>query len=239
MKCYNIYADKECNTIIENDIFCPGFVYVYVLQRIRANGSAVNQVVIKENVNDPVKFTIGEDGYYLLCKLIIPRDITKPYYYYSGRFYKGNSEIELQELIDTNPAVSQIEIVYEDYFQICNLRKCFINICQKIFDDTASLRCEIKKADKELIYKRDLIWSAINVIKYLVEQKQFDEAERLLQLVMYPKLNLVRQSIDEIECLKKKVICEYNEILRQLECGIQPDIENLLEEISLIDIYYE
>lgn len=58
-------------------------------------------------------------------------------------------------------------------------------------------------------------------------------------IVMYPKLNLVRQSIDEIECLKKKVICEYNEILRQLECGIQPDIENLLEEISLIDIYYE
>ena len=180
MKCYNIYADKECNTIIENDVFCPGFVYVYILQRIRENNSAVNQIVIKENINDPIKFTIGEDGYYLLCKLIVPKDITKPYYYYSGRFYKGNSEVELQELIETNPSVSQIEIVYEDYFQTCNLRKCFINLCQQIFDNTASLRCEIKKADKELIYKRDLVWSAINVIKYLVEQKQFDEAERLL-----------------------------------------------------------
>ena len=58
-------------------------------------------------------------------------------------------------------------------------------------------------------------------------------------VVIYPKLNLVRQNVDEIQCLKEKIICEYNEILRQLECGIQPDIENLLEEISLIDIYYE
>jgi len=41
----------------------------------------------------------------------------------------------------------------------------------------------------------------------------------------------------DIQELKDKVICEYNRIIHQLECGIQPDLEFLLEEISLIDIY--
>ena len=33
-------------------------------------------------------------------------------------------------------------------------------------------------------------------------------------IVIHPKLNLIRQNSDEIDCLKEKVICEYNEILR-------------------------
>lgn len=39
-----------------------------------------------------------------------------------------------------------------------------------------------------------------------------------------------------IEELKNKVICEYGGIIQQLECGIQPDLEFLLEEISLIEM---
>lgn len=58
-------------------------------------------------------------------------------------------------------------------------------------------------------------------------------------IVIYPKLNIPKINLNELQSLKDKIICEYYEILRQLECGIQPDIENLLEEISLIDIYYE
>lgn len=183
MNCYKIYANKNCHTIIENDNFNIGYVYVYILQRNRINCTSVNQTVIRENIDDPIEFSIGEDGYYLLCKLIVPTDITQPYYYFDGKFYKGNEEIQLQELIETNPEVSKVEISYEHYFQICHLRQCYIDICQRIFEEQASIRCEKNKVDKELIYKRDLIWSAINVIKYLVEFEQFEEAERLLQKI--------------------------------------------------------
>lgn len=183
MNCYKIHANKNCHTVIENDNFNIGYVYVYILQRNRVNCTSVNQTIIKEKIDDPVEFTIGEDGYYLLCKLIVPTDITKPYYYFNGQFFKGSKEIQLQELIETNPEVSQVEISYEHYFQICHLRQCFIDICQKIFNEQASIRCEKDKVDKELIYKRDLIWSAINVIKYLVEFEQFEEAERLLERI--------------------------------------------------------
>ena len=34
--------------------------------------------------------------------------------------------------------------------------------------------------------------------------------------------------------LKQKIICEFYDILHKLECGIQPDLELLLEEISVV-----
>ena len=39
--------------------------------------------------------------------------------------------------------------------------------------------------------------------------------------------------------LKKKVIFDFQDIVNKLECGIQPDLEFILEEISLIYIYDE
>lgn len=37
-------------------------------------------------------------------------------------------------------------------------------------------------------------------------------------------------------CLAEKIIQEYSDIINKLECGIQPDLENLLQEISLMEI---
>jgi len=41
--------------------------------------------------------------------------------------------------------------------------------------------CNKPNSDSSLIYKRDLLWSAMNVIKYLVEMDQLEEAQRLLE----------------------------------------------------------
>ena len=42
------------------------------------------------------------------------------------------------------------------------------------------------------------------------------------------------QDNSNIDKLKKKIICEYLKIIDKLKCGSQPDLEFLLEEISLI-----
>jgi hypothetical protein len=42
--------------------------------------------------------------------------------------------------------------------------------------------------------------------------------------------------VNNIDELKNKIICEYLGIIDKLECGIQLDLEFLLEEISLVDI---
>lgn len=43
----------------------------------------------------------------------------------------------------------------------------------------------------------------------------------------------------DLSGLKNKIICEYEDIISKLECGIQPDLEFLLEEISLVYLYDE
>ena len=50
------------------------------------------------------------------------------------------------------------------------------------------------------------------------------------------KLDELFPIIDNIDELKRKIICEYQGIIDKLECGIQLDLEFLLEEISLVDI---
>lgn len=42
-----------------------------------------------------------------------------------------------------------------------------------------------------------------------------------------------------IDELKDKIICEYINIIDKLECGIQEDLRNLMEEISLLEINEE
>lgn len=39
--------------------------------------------------------------------------------------------------------------------------------------------------------------------------------------------------------LKEKIICDFQSIISKLECGIQPDLEFLLEEVSIVYIYDE
>lgn len=41
-------------------------------------------------------------------------------------------------------------------------------------------------------------------------------------------------NISNLGELKRKIICEYLGIINKLKCGIQPDLEFLLEEISLV-----
>ena len=43
----------------------------------------------------------------------------------------------------------------------------------------------------------------------------------------------------DIDLLKDKIICEYKLIISELERGHKPDLEFLLEEISLVDLNNE
>lgn len=181
--CDKIIYDKNCNTIVQNEVYDDNFVYVYILQLNTLNKYTYNQTVIRDSEETPILFTIGKDGYYTLCRMIVPKDPLNPYYYKDGKFYNNIREVSLQELIEVNPEVSKIDITYFQYFQTCKIRKCFIKICQDILDTSASIKCDNNVVDKELVYKRDLLWSTLNVIQYMVDFEQFEEASRLLERI--------------------------------------------------------
>lgn len=181
--CDKIISDRDCNTIVQNENYSESYVYVYILQLNRTD-ETLSQTLIRESAEQQIKFTIGQDGFYTLCKLRIPKDETQPYYSKDGKFYKGSTEIELQELVDTNPNVTQVDVTYYYYFQLCKLRACYVALAQQVLDERAGTRCENTGVKDASIYKRDLVWSAINTILYMAEIEQFEEAERLLERIL-------------------------------------------------------
>ena len=198
MKCGKITYDRYCNIIIQDE-FDNEFVSVYILQLNRPDGK-ISQSFIKETSEEKVEFDIKEDGFYTLVTIKVPINPQSIYYYKDGKFYKNVvEEVDLQELIDVNPEYSGLDIQYDYFMHTCGLRNCYINICQEIFDQRAPSNCDNTKIDSNLIYKRDLLWSALNVIKYMVDMDQYEEAERLLLRVSGCN-GLCKQTNTKVNC---------------------------------------
>ncbi len=93
-------------------------------------------------------------------------------------------QVDISEILEINPVNTTISKTSEDFVSICFLRKCYINLCKQILDNRGFSSCWNKnKIDSELIYKRDLVWMAINVIKYLTECEQLAEVERIVEII--------------------------------------------------------
>lgn len=178
--CNNIIIDKDCNIIINDYDYNYNFVQVFILKLTTSKGSTPTQTIIRDSRNKKVVFNSKGDGFYTICKLTVPLDESKPYYYKNGKFYNNIREVSIQELININPEVSGVKVSYSYYFSTCNLKKCFVKICQEIFNSQTSI-CNKSNVDSSLLYKRDLIWSALNVINYMAEMDQMEEAQRLLE----------------------------------------------------------
>lgn len=65
--------------------------------------------------------------------------------------------------------------------------------------------------------------------EFKIEDKEYLNIFKSPFPELYPYVNNLQE-------LKDKIICEYLKIIDNLECGIKPDLEFLLEEISLVEI---
>lgn len=147
----------------------------------------------------PVNF----DSWYTVYYIVLP---TKNWVYqnqviadlFSLVFYIENNKIyqyskqgvdeelldysELIRYADLIDAKHNISIASQDFMSICFLQKCYVNLCQQIFKDKNFVRCS-NKVDHSLSYTRDLVWMALNVIKYMVEMNHLFEAQRILEII--------------------------------------------------------
>ena len=148
---------------------------------------------------------VGSDGWFSLVHLVLPSvewfnkekaktegsalglyDIV--YFIDGDVIYKyinqSIQQVDISEILEINPVNTTISKTSEDFVSICFLRKCYINLCKQILDNRGFSSCWNKnKIDSELIYKRDLVWMAINVIKYLTECGQLVEVERIIEII--------------------------------------------------------
>lgn len=144
---------------------------------------------------DEFYYQLKEDGYYTIHHAILPlkscidndinegSTINKDLSVYSTdgqNIYQGDKIISAFQLINVNPEETTISIAFTDQFSIYKLWDCFIKFCKQIFKNI-NFRCLSDKGLEDFIFKRDLLWMTINIIKYHVDFGQLWEAQRLLQ----------------------------------------------------------
>lgn len=157
------------NIIIIDDTYDKNHVQVFLLQY----NDTYTEVFIKNSPNKTISFKNPQDGFYNVCKITLP--LEGEVYYKKGKFYHNNVEISLEELLE----IPNLNIQCSYFFSTFYLKRCFIKVCQEIFNARQSM-CDYKDIDQSLVYKRDLLWSALNVIQYMAETDQMIEATRLL-----------------------------------------------------------
>lgn len=152
-----------------------------------------------KDISLPVKF----DGWFTVLHIVLPNKewfdreqaketgsaltIYDTVYYTDGtKLYKYvnniSEEVSISEIVERNVENTTISRICENYVSICFLKKCYISLCQKILNERCFSECPEKmNVDSDLVFKRDYVWMAINVVKYLVQFEQLAEAESVIE----------------------------------------------------------
>lgn len=200
------YLAEDFSGTVKGKFKYSDTVSIDVLQHNKTTETVYRDpIYTKHDTLQPINIPVEFDGWFDVIHLVLPsiewfnKEIDKSegsalglydlVYFSDGidiyKYLDGNvSQVTINEVLEVNPINTTISKTNRDYVSICFLRKCYINLCQQIFEDRGFSRCWNKnKVDSELIYKRDLVWMAINVIKYLTECEQLAEVERIIETI--------------------------------------------------------
>ena len=200
------YLAEDFSGIVKGKFKYSDTISIDVLQHNKATETVYRDpIYTKHDTLQPISIPVEFDGWFNVIHLVLPniewfnREADKSegsalglydsVYFSDGiniyKYLNGNvSQVTIDEVLEVNPINTTISKISRDYVSICFLRKCYINLCQQIFENRGFSRCWNKnKVDSELIYKRDLVWMAINVIKYLTECEQLAEVERIIETI--------------------------------------------------------
>ena len=200
------YLPEDQTGIVKGKFKYSDTISIDVLQHNKSKETVyTDPVYTLHNTADPVNIPVKFDGWFTVIHLVLPtkdwfdRESSKQegsaiglyniVYYSDGvsiyKYVDGqSSETTIDEIIEVNLVDTTVSRTGEDYVSICFLRKCYINLCQQIFNSRGFSPCWNKNTiDSDLIFRRDLVWAAINVIKYLTECEQLAEVERIIEVI--------------------------------------------------------
>lgn len=148
---------------------------------------------------DESRITLSKDGIYNVHHIIIPSidwledklindldflDGYKGIYVTDGEYiYKFKDDkytiCKPEEIVEVNPYKTTLFRASMSIFSIYHLYECYINMCITLLNDPNACTCA-RGTDSEMIFKRDFVWMAINVIEYYIERDQLYAAEEVL-----------------------------------------------------------
>lgn len=199
------YLNESSTSTSKGSFKYSDTVSIVVLQHNKSKETVVKSPTYDYHTSEYIEVPIGFDGWFTVNYLVLPsrewfdRERAKSsgsalnlynivYFVEDGYIYKyvnGQTEgASIEEVLEINPVNTTVSKTSKDYISICFLQKCYVNLCQQIFNDRGFSQCWNKNSvDSELVYKRDLVWMAINVIKYLTEFNQLAEVERIIEQI--------------------------------------------------------
>lgn len=195
------YLAEDFSGIVKGKFKYSDTISIDVLQ----HNQTLKTIYTKHDTLKSIDIPIGFDGQFSLVHLVIPniewfnKELEKTegsalglydiVYFSDGidiyKYINGKtSQVTIDDILEINTVNTTISRISRDFVSICFLRKCYINLCQQIFNDRGISKCWNKnKVSSELIYKRDLVWMAINVVKYLTQCEQLEEADRVIKTI--------------------------------------------------------
>lgn len=216
------YLNESSTSVAKNKFRYSDTVSIDVLQLNRSTEQKVQNPVFitRDSEVKPVQLPVSFDGWFTVCHIVIPNekwfqrelkketgsalnlydtvyysDGTKAYKYINGK----TSEVSLEEIINRNTENTTISIIKKDYVSVCFLRKCYINLCQQLFNSNIISECSNnRKNNCDLVFQRDLIWMGLNVIQYLTELNQLSEAERIIEQLGRGCNGLCKQTFEQL-----------------------------------------
>ena len=159
---------------------------------------------------DEISIPLSKDGLYNITHLIVPT----LEWYKKQREQKFNKLSKFKEIfisdgknlyqvidgqyemVDPLSLITQVNLdattihkKQEITFLTCFLWKCYINLALEALNELISKSNgnKIQKCgneDKDIIFKRDFVWSTIQVINYLIDACKLEEAQKILEEVV-------------------------------------------------------
>jgi hypothetical protein len=147
------------------------------------------------------EITLEKDGLKKIQHIIIPTKAWFDYIYQmdessfdsyvNGIYFLGDedkflkykfgviTEVPLEEILEVNQEDTTLIKTELHTFELCHLEECFFKLCMYLLNNmpcTDPCFTEKMKGFSGEILNRDIIWMALNAIKYCIEQQQFFRA---------------------------------------------------------------
>ena len=95
-------------------------------------------------------------------------------------------EVDINEILEINQVDTTLIKTSLHTFELCHLEECFFKLCMYLLDnmpcDDLCFNDKMKGFTGDIL-NRDIIWMALNAIKYCIEQQQFFRAQKILERV--------------------------------------------------------
>lgn len=186
-------------------------ITINVVRSISSDNEYTSEIVelVSHDINsiDQVTVQFEKDGLYEISHIILPTEAYvktykdsvennyKSLYYFDTvddnyKLYIKDTDtstiVTLAEILEVNPNSEDLNTIIrsdQNTFCLCYLNRCFYELCKLVLNKFCGKCINKLEYNKLDVYNRDIIFMAINVIKYLIGFGQYFEAQRILESI--------------------------------------------------------